>query len=1296
MKTHMHSGFLAAILVWQSALAAPSGTLYPSHRQVQLVEVTNGAAPQFNAVTTAELASPCPDSTGSTLRLVEIDPQGEAVARLPLEITKENGRDRMWFPLPGLTPAKGHRRFLLYADAPGDVARADDHAAPPESPFDALRIESNREDVIVANEFFQAIQSAKGRGGFIRSITFNQTGTTTTQYFFEDRLYRHTPPNLTPAYGLSSDPNASSRIVCPGRLRAVIESRAVYFRGNEPLKGNARAVYRYEFLAGSPVITISAEVTQDVEESWSELHFLQLSTKEATFPIWRAGDSLAGRFTGTKQVRTVPRWGIMSDGENAVGLIGRDSLLHYDDTKEYCNYFQFPVPQWRTKQHHFEGWVYIGPLQPHSVMEQWHGRLTQPPKASVRRLEALESLRTRIATSAAGKTGSDDTEYHRGLLRHLISADPTTVTQDDIVRVDTMARRFVDRQEGDGRWSKGARTSTEPSVLIHQNQNDLWLRNAIATYHFDLNRGGRITQILESANGRDFVGASPNDKGPLWRATIRRKDGKTVTVDSVVAGRPKASPLELEAWPDRTRSRGSAAVVLEWPAIAPPECQGTVSVRALFLIEPFRGPISGRLVIQNRLSDAGLWSVEFPVIAPVCRTGRTDVAVPRLNWGKLYEHFAGEQNGEYPSGWWPMQYLSITDGPSTLYLGAHDPKCGAKRFHLRAGGEFRFLFDPPDMGKPGVDFVMDHDVVFGPMAGDWFDAARAYRSWALSQTWMSRGPLEQRNDIPRKLRDGLVWLLLSGEPKQVVPTAIAAQEYLGVPVGIHWYCWHKIPFDVQYPNYFPTKDGFKEAVKTLTDRGIYVMPYINGRLWDSGLPEFKSVALPSSAKNVDGKPLIEEYGSGAKLAVMCPTTPVWQDKLCEIIDRLVNEQGVNAVYLDQIASAGPRQCMDPTHGHPLGGGTWWVSSYWKLMDRIQQIGAARSPDVFFTSENNAESYSQNIDAFLIWNPRRPNMIPINAVVYAGMRVHFANRVHPADSDMAFAMKVGRDWLWGTQLGWMEPFYMAPEHRLKGEFFRRLGKARMAYAKFLGYGQMLRPPQVDCADEVTADWYGEGAIEHRVTWPAIGAASWRSPDRHVGLIFVNYDTVPHGFRFRLPTELTQISGATPLWCRSLDGKLVRLAEPVSKEGWVSVMSIPAREVMVIELVPCPSAADRDRAASSLPVEVPQSAPPCTGPSLRATLRLPPTPTPAGQAIPAHLRLEGILPDEPGWSIRFRLPDGYGIEPAPSVRPSCLDVKRRQIDIVIHSPENASELSPLLKVDLNRRLVTDPLWLSPKPR
>ena len=107
------------------------------------------------------------------------------------------------------------------------------------------------------------------------------------------------------------------------------------------------------------------------------------------------------------------------------------------------------------------------------------------------------------------------------------------------------------------------------------------------------------------------------------------------------------------------------------------------------------------------------------------------------------------------------------------------------------------------------------------------------------------------------------------------------------------------------------------------------MPYINGRLWDTldrGDEDatFTSLALPAATKQEDGQPFVEIYGSKetngepVRLAVMCPTTRLWPDKVQAIVLRLLREEGTRGVYIDQIAAAPPTLCMDATHGHPLG------------------------------------------------------------------------------------------------------------------------------------------------------------------------------------------------------------------------------------------------------------------------------------------------------------------------------------------------------------------------------------------
>lgn len=51
---------------------------------------------------------------------------------------------------------------------------------------------------------------------------------------------------------------------------------------------------------------------------------------------------------------------------------------------------------------------------------------------------------------------------------------------------------------------------------------------------------------------------------------------------------------------------------------------------------------------------------------------------------------------------------------------------------------------------------------------------------------------------------------------------------------------------------------------------------------------------------------------------MCSATRFWQDQVAGTVDRLGGEVGANAVYIDQIAAAGPPLCFDASHGHPLG------------------------------------------------------------------------------------------------------------------------------------------------------------------------------------------------------------------------------------------------------------------------------------------------------------------------------------------------------------------------------------------
>ena len=97
------------------------------------------------------------------------------------------------------------------------------------------------------------------------------------------------------------------------------------------------------------------------------------------------------------------------------------------------------------------------------------------------------------------------------------------------------------------------------------------------------------------------------------------------------------------------------------------------------------------------------------------------------------------------------------------------------------------------------------------------------------------------------------------------------------------------------------------------------------------------------------------YGSRAKFVVMCPHTSFWQATISDVVAQLVacrncsgdndadgragsEAYGVDGVYIDQIAAAGPRPCWDRSHGHSVGGGSHWVSGYQQLLTEVLPAG----------------------------------------------------------------------------------------------------------------------------------------------------------------------------------------------------------------------------------------------------------------------------------------------------------------------------------------------------------------------
>ena len=618
--------------------------------------------------------------------------------------------------------------------------------------------------------------------------------------------------------------------------------------------------------------------------------------------------------------------------------------------------------------------------------------------------------------------------------------------------------------------------------------------------------GIRLLSLHDVAKNHELLAAKPL---PLFTLTLRHvpsKEEVRLSADAAwesveAAAHQPSSDLEIR-WQKPKDGRLAGVRVV---ARASPDTSASA--------------IRWRLSVENDNDQWSVLRVVFPQLG-VAQPGddarvffpRGPGEVQRGLWQRAFRY-----HGLYPNGWMAMQFLAAYDpGRKTgLYVATHDPAGSTKDIAVETRPHDRavvFTFDHPvpDMGKAGNKFTLNGAAIWQLLRGDWFDAAVIYRNWVRKEArWYPDLTAEGRGDTPLWMRELPVWALGGGAPGACVPAVKKFAKLMDVPTGFHWYNWHKIPFDNDYPHYFPVKDGFAEGVRELQAAGVYVMPYINGRLWDTrdkGAKdsEFTRLALPAATKDEEGQPYTESYsskeadGSRVKLGVMCPTTRLWQDRVGGIVGRLFGEYGLNGVYIDQIAAASPKLCFDSSHGHPLGGGHWWTEGYWQMLDEIRK---KKPKDRMLTSECNAEPYIRFFDGYLTWHWQYDGQVPAFPAVYGGAIQMFGRAYRGGDTkDLALRMKAGQQLVFGEQIGWISPNVVNEKDNFA--FLRQIVHLRWQLRRYFYAGEMARPPQlIGDIPTVHADWQWSG--KWPVTTDAVLTGAWRLPrDNKLTLLFVN--------------------------------------------------------------------------------------------------------------------------------------------------------------------------------------------------
>lgn len=925
--------------------------------------------------------------------------------------------------------------------------------------------------------------------GFPSQLTFTATGKVFDGLRWNDRLYHRDLGGSL----LATDPEVKVERISQGPLCTAVRLRARYLLPNGKAPASEPvAVYDWVYLNDRPLVFVRARMTQREAFSWSEVHFLEMNYPRERFPRFVGGEPIKeGEFSNSKKLHSFSQWGAILDGTNAIALLQCGRALVYDGGPGSYLQAQGDAA--------WQGW---DSLKRETSAWLWMASTKDPVPAILQTITQLPS-QTRVT--------------------------PTTETVHAKV---TMARQTRGQQAW---WCGGLAAQLEAQGRLDEATQiaggrlpEDWLAADAGELGLILQRtanGVRLVNLSDIATGRQLLAAKER---PLFAMTVRNADTQEQVQLQAIAG-----------WKQCEVARSGQGLEIRWQQ--PMDTRlNNLKVTAHAELDPAASAIRWRLKVDGVTAPWGVWQVTFPQVALADLGPGSSVFIPGSAGEVRYDLWqkAFQFHGRYPAGWASMQFMAVYDQArkTGLYVAAHDPRASTKEIGVESqpmDPSVTFSLEMPaaNMGQPGASFELSGQIVWQLLRGDWFDAAMIYRNWVRREAlWYPKLGPEGREDTPRWMRELSVWALSGGKPEQCVEPVKKFAEFFGVPVGFHWYSWHQIPFDNDYPHYFPTHDGFADAVRDLQAHNVSVMPYINGRLWDThdkGMEDFQfsTVALPAATKDEQGKPYLESYsskekdGSKVELAAMCPTTSLWQDKQREIVLRLFNECGVKAVYMDQVAAAKPQLCFDRTHGHPLGGGHWWTEGYWQMLGKIRE---AMPKDRILTTECNGEPYTQVFDGYLTWHWQYNGQVPAFPAVYGGAIQMFGRSYGGGKTrDLALRMKAGQQLVFGEQIGWLSPGVIREKDN--AAFLRQVVRLRHALRRYFYAGEMARPPELEGKiPTVTADWQWHG--HWPVTTSALLTGAWRQPkEGRLVLLFVNVSDEPLSATFAFDAARYGLSG-----------------------------------------------------------------------------------------------------------------------------------------------------------------------------
>lgn len=689
---------------------------------------------------------------------------------------------------------------------------------------------------------------------------------------------------------------------------------------------------------------------------------------------------------------------------------------------------------------------------------------------------------------------------------------------------------------------------------VYEDENYAGIYNKHTGLLFD-KKSGNLAGIWDrkgwkAASNLDTEG---NSLCPLWQAEIMPpEEEKSLATDSGIS-----PPANIEITSDGT----AATAKLVWSGITVGEYQFSVEAEASLAAE--NSGVHWKASVPNAPKNRfSIWSVSFPLIAvPAFDAGNNNRLVLPVRRGVLRSYGPNEPRGAvslpYPGPSAKFQFMAAYGAVSRkgLYFATDDGGGYSKVFHYTNEPRYDAVILktehlPANRGIPGTGFSSPYSIVTSPFQGDWWTAARIYRSWWVNQIWASKGLLQDREDVPGWMKNAPVCIRFStSKPGRTIQSNMSAgtaisdflnkTAFFGIwyaPFGEKVGLFEKGLFETGHGHSLPVSQEVSAALKTMEERNVYFLAYIQSMIYDANFPGISDEDIRQAQENVsrDRKGRILYYGVEAEESgkyAMNRGTDWWQQRVAEQAVIAV-KNGFRGVYLDSFGK-GEAENFAPFPGQSVGGGNNAIVGQRKMAERITKAMREAGSEALLNAEDPVEAFRDLVQVNLYAVNSYEGYIPIYRTVWGDYSLGYGRNIRMSEDTTADIAEMARLFVDGDVLGrffcdsgariWNDP----GEGSAQKQYIQKASNFTAHTIDWLRFGEYLRP----LALNIPLVTYAEGVGANKTTAPAVLNSVTRSHrDGSIGIVFTNISDSPVTFDFdlssleveRLPETLSQMN------------------------------------------------------------------------------------------------------------------------------------------------------------------------------